>query len=134
MEIRAFPLRVSCASSEQTMYIINSYKAQNSGCDLATEQIEIRFHRRVSVEQSLILEWAAQSASFSRIINRACKYYWMGERNEGNWKLAFKECNLFWIPSKAGSSDCVSPYSGGIAADCWRSRNKKNPEHSYMLL
>lgn len=82
MEIRSFPLRVNWASSEQTMHIINSYKAQHSGCDLATEQIETWFNRRVSVEQSLILEWAAQSASFSRIINRVCKHYWMGKRSK----------------------------------------------------
>lgn len=84
------------------------------------------------MERSIIPKWAEKSGNFFRVNNRICKKYnWTVENNEADRKPAVKECSLFWIPGKTSSSDCVSPYSDGIAEDCWRLRRRNFKTHQW---
>lgn len=123
MEIRAFPLRDSWVPQNK-LYAIKTYKAQHSGCFSFCSKLKLDLIK-VFQWRSIISKQAEKSGNFSRVINRTCKkFYWTADSNEGDWKPAVKEWSLFWIPSRTGSSDCLSPYSDGIAVDCWRSRRR----------
>lgn len=85
-----------------------------------------------SGKESFIPKWSEKSGNFSRVNNRTCKkHYWTAGNNEGDRKPAVKEHSLFWIPGKTGSSDCVSPYSDGIAEDFWRLRRRILKTHQW---